>query len=212
MMCAVRFGFTEMIKEYFLNYFTYNSDITVDLKNNSTQVHTSSCEEFKISLIDTGLETMTAGRLRRVGQYLGDEPFFLTYGDGVADVELDKLLEFHRSKNALATMTGVQPQSRFGILEIDGYNMVTTFREKPRDEQVWINGGFFVLEPGVLDYLHEDADDVMWERQPLEDICAQRKLAVYKHNGFWKCMDTMRDRIQLEELWSNGGAPWRNWE
>lgn len=201
----------EMIKEYFLNYFTYNSDITVDLKNNKTRVHESSCEEFKISMIDTGQETMTGGRLKRVEKYLDGEPFFLTYGDGVSDVDLDKLLEFHQSKNCMATMTGIQPQSRFGILEIDGQDMVKTFQEKPQNEQVWINGGFFVLQPEVFNYLHEDADSVMWERQPLEDICDKRQLAVYKHAGFWKCMDTLRDKIDLNKMWKTD-PKWKSWK
>ncbi|MCD6446752.1 MAG: glucose-1-phosphate cytidylyltransferase [Candidatus Marinimicrobia bacterium] len=201
----------EVIKEYFLNYFAHHSDMTIDLKDNQVKVSDSSCEEFKISLIDTGLETMTAGRLKQVKKYLDNEAFMLTYGDGVSDVNIDKLIEFHKSKKGLVTMTGVQPQSRFGMLDIDDNDMVRTFQEKPKNENVWINGGFFVIEPDIFDYLHDDADDTMWERQPLEDICAKNQLAVYKHYGFWKCMDTMRDKIELNDLWEND-PKWKNWK
>lgn len=201
----------EMIKEYFLNYFALNSDMTIDMKDNKVKVSDTSCEEFKISLVDTGLETMTAGRLKRVEKYLKGERFMLTYGDGVSDVDINELIKFHESKKAMATMTGIQPQSRFGILDIDENDMVKTFQEKPQNENVWINGGFFVLEPEVFEYLHNDADDTMWERQPLEDICAQGKLAVYKHHGFWKCMDTLRDKIELNELWEKD-PKWKNWK
>jgi len=201
----------EMIKEYFLNYFALHSDMTIDLKDNIVNVSDTSCEEFKISLIDTGLETMTAGRLKRVEKYLNNESFLLTYGDGVSDVDIDKLIEFHKKKKGLVTMTGVQPQSRFGILDINENDMVSTFQEKPKTENVWINGGYFVIEPGVFDYLHDNADDTMWERQPLEDICAKNRLAVYKHHGFWKCMDTLRDKIELNDLWENE-PKWKNWK
>ncbi len=179
----------EMIKEYFQNY----------------------SDEFKISLIETGLETMTAGRLKRVQEYIGDKPFMLTYGDGVSDVDINKLIDFHTSKKALVTMTGIQPQSRFGILDIDENDMVKTFQEKPKNENVWINGGFFVLEPGVFAHLYDDADKIMWERQPLEDICEKRQLAVYRHHGFWKCMDTLRDKIELNDLWETN-PKWKNWK
>ncbi|MEA2076484.1 MAG: glucose-1-phosphate cytidylyltransferase [Candidatus Marinimicrobia bacterium] len=179
----------EMIKEYFHDY----------------------SEEFKISLVDTGLETMTAGRLKRVQEYLDNETFMLTYGDGVSDININKLIDFHKSKQALATMTGIQPQSRFGILDIDDDDMVKTFQEKPKNENVWINGGFFVLEPDVFDHLYPDADEIMWERQPLEDICGKRQLAVYKHHGFWKCMDTLRDKIELNDLWETN-PKWKNWK
>ncbi|MCK4812776.1 MAG: glucose-1-phosphate cytidylyltransferase, partial [Candidatus Marinimicrobia bacterium] len=201
----------EMIKEYFLNYFSYNSDLTIELKENHLKVHDTACEEFTISLIDTGLETMTAGRLKQVQEYIGNETFMLTYGDGISDININELIAFHRSKNGLATMTGIQPQSRFGILDIDENDMVLTFQEKPKNENVWINGGFFVLEPEIFSYLHDDADTVMWERQPLEDICKQKKLAVYKHHGFWKCMDTLRDKIELNELWEKD-PKWKKWK
>ena len=201
----------EMIKEYFLNYFALHSDMTIDLKDNKVKVSDTSCEEFKISLVDTGLDTMTAGRLKRVEKHIKDERFLLTYGDGVSDVDINKLIAFHDSKKAMATMTGIQPQSRFGILDIDENDMVKTFQEKPKNENVWINGGFFVLEPEIFNYLHDDADDVMWERQPLEDICGLNKLAVYKHHGFWKCMDTLRDKIELNDLWETN-PKWKTWK
>ncbi|MFA6617714.1 MAG: glucose-1-phosphate cytidylyltransferase [Candidatus Neomarinimicrobiota bacterium] len=201
----------EMIKEYFLNYFALHSDMTIDLKDNKVKVSDTSCEDFKISLIDTGLDTMTAGRLKRVEKYLNGEQFMLTYGDGVSDVNIDELLKFHENKKAMVTMTGIQPQSRFGILDIDENDMVKTFEEKPKNENVWINGGFFVLEPEVFNYLHDDADDVMWERQPLENICSEKKLAVYKHHGFWKCMDTLRDKVELNDLWENK-PKWKSWK
>ncbi len=201
----------ELIKEYFLNYFSHHSDLMIDMKSNKVNISDTSCEEFKVTLVDTGLETMTAGRLKRVRKYLNDETFMLTYGDGVSDVDVNALIKFHHEKGGLATMTGIQPQSRFGILDIDENDMVLTFQEKPKNENVWINGGFFVLEPGVFKHLHDDADDVMWERQPLVDICNSKKLAVYKHHGFWKCMDTMRDKIELNELWEND-PKWKNWK
>ena len=181
------------------------------IKDNKVNVSDTSCEEFKISLIDTGLETMTAGRLKRVEKYLNNETFLLTYGDGVSDVDINKSIEFHKEKKGLVTMTGVEPQSRFGILDIDENDMVSTFQEKPKTENVWINGGYFVIDPGVFDYLHDNADDTMWERQPLEDICAKKLLTVYKHHGFWKCMDTLRDKIELNELWEND-PKWKNWK
>ncbi len=201
----------EMIKEYFLNYSALNSDLQIDIKDNKVNVTGSCNEEFKISLVDTGLETMTAGRLKRVEKYLNGEQFMLTYGDGVSDVDINKLIDFHNSKKAMATMTGVQPQSRFGILDIDDNDMVKTFQEKPKNDNVWINGGFFVLEPEIFEHLHSDADIMMWERQPLEDICALNKLAVYKHYGFWKCMDTLRDKIELNDMWEND-PKWKSWK
>jgi glucose-1-phosphate cytidylyltransferase len=201
----------EMIKEYFLNYYSHNSDLTIDLSGNKVNVQESNCEEFRVSLIDTGLETMTAGRLKQVQKYVGEQTFMLTYGDGVSDIDINKLIAFHQEKHCLATMTGVQPQSRFGILDIDDEDMVRHFQEKPKNENVWINGGFFVLEPGIFDYLHDDADEVMWERQPLEDICRDRQLSVYKHKGFWKCMDTLRDKIELNQLWEKE-PKWKNWK
>lgn len=200
-----------LIKEYFINYFMHNSDITIDLKDNSTEVHSAQAEPFKVTLVDTGLETMTAGRLKQVQKYVGNKNFMLTYGDGVADVDINALVEFHEKSGKICTMTATQPASRFGILDIDSNNNVNAFKEKPSDESTWINGGFFVLTPKVFDYLHDDADDIMWERQPLEDLTKDRQLNVFKHKGFWKCMDTMRDKEDLEELWLKN-PKWKKWE
>ncbi|MBD3637576.1 MAG: glucose-1-phosphate cytidylyltransferase [Crocinitomicaceae bacterium] len=201
----------EIIKNYFLNYFMYNADCTVDLATNSVDVHHKHAENFKISLVDTGLETLTAGRLRRVKDYIGDEDFLLTYGDGVADVNIKELIQFHNENGKICTMTGVQPGNRFGVLEMDNNNVVKTFTEKPKENSGWINGGFFVLKPEVFNYLHDDADDIMWEAQPLSDLSKNGEIVVYKHHGFWKCMDTLRDKVDLEKLW-NTNPPWRIWE
>jgi glucose-1-phosphate cytidylyltransferase len=197
-----------MIKEYFANYFLHNADITVDLSNNSLEVHNNKAEPFKISLIDTGLDTMTAGRLRRVLPYVGNETFMLTYGDGVSNVPIDDLLAFHRSTGKVCTMTAIQATSRFGVIRMEDSGAIQSFEEKPADSGTWINGGFFVLEPGIADYLKPDADEVMWERQPLDDLARDGQIAAYRHHDFWKCMDTLRDKEELEQLWHDG-APWR---
>ncbi len=199
-----------MIKEYFLNYFKHNSDITVDLANNDVTVHETNAEPFKVTLVDTGLETMTAGRLKRVQKYVGNETFMLTYGDGVCDIDMNAQLEFHKEHGKSATMSIVQPGSRFGMIDIDENHNVRAFAEKPKEDGAWINGGFFILNPDVFNYLHDDADDIMWERQPLEDITEAGELMAYKHNGFWKCMDTLRDNQQLNEMWETN-PKWKNW-
>ncbi len=199
-----------MIKEYFLNYYQHNADVTVDLSDNSLEVHKNKAEKFKVTLVDTGLETMTAGRLKRVEQYVGNEPFMLTYGDGVANVDMKQELEFHQSHGKLATMCIVQPGSRFGNLDLSPDGQVNEFIEKPKDDGHWINGGFFILQPEVFKYLHNDADDVMWERQPLEDITKAGELMAYKHSGFWQCMDTLRDNQQLNHMWEDEPA-WKVW-
>lgn len=199
-----------MIKEYFLNYFIHSSDVTVDLSNNKVEVHQSNGENIKVTLVDTGLETMTGGRLKRVEKYIGNEEFLLTYGDGVCDVDMDKQMEFHRSHGRVATMTIVQPGSRFGIIDLDENNMVNKFIEKPKEDGAWINGGFFILKPEVFKYLKEDSDDIMWESQPLEDITKDNQLAAYKHHGFWKCMDTLRDNQDLNKLWDTKPL-WKRW-
>ena len=199
-----------MIKEYFANYFLHNADITVDLSNNGIEVHNNFAEPFKVSLIDTGLETMTAGRLKRVLPYLGDEPFMLTYGDGVCNVDLDALLAFHKKSGKLCTMTAIQATSRFGVLKMEEDGAITSFEEKPEDSGTWINGGFFVIEPGIKDYLPAGADDIMWERQPLDDLARDGQIAAYKHPDFWKCMDTLRDKEELEYLWQNDPL-WKKW-
>lgn len=199
-----------MIKEYFINYFLHNSDLTVDLKDNSLTVHNKPQEEFKITLVETGLETMTAGRLKRVKDYVGNEDFMLTYGDGVSSIDLDALVGFHKKHGKIATMTAIQPGSRFGIMDIGENDEVTAFQEKPSEDGAWINGGFFVLKPEIFDYLHEDADDVMWERQPLSDLAKDGQLAAYKYSGFWKCMDTLRDSVDLNILWEED-PEWKKW-
>jgi glucose-1-phosphate cytidylyltransferase len=199
-----------MIKEYFLNYHFHNADISVDLSNNEVEVHQSNAESIKVTLVNTGLETMTAGRLKQVEPYVKGEEFMLTYGDGVSDVDMAKQLEFHRKSGKIATMTIVQPGSRSGMLDLDDNNVVKQFTEKPKEDGAWINGGFFILKPEVFKYLHDDADDIMWERQPLEDLCSDGQLVAYKHHGFWKCMDTMRDNKDLNSMWRDN-PKWKNW-
>jgi glucose-1-phosphate cytidylyltransferase len=198
------------IKEYFMNYFIHNADVTVDLANNEIEVHQSKAESFKVTLVDTGVETMTAGRLKRVQQYVGDEEFMLTYGDGVSDVDMKSQLEFHKNHGKICTMTIVQPGSRFGTIVLGEGDVVEQFAEKPKEDGTWINGGFFILKPEVFKYLHDDADHIMWERQPLEDLTKDGELAAYKHHEFWKCMDTLRDNQDLNRMWLE--APrWKNW-
>ena len=199
-----------MIKEYFLNYYYHNADVTVDLENNQVKVHKNKSESFTVTLVDTGLETMTAGRLKQVEPYVGNEEFMLTYGDGVCDIDMDEELKFHHAHGKICTMSIVQPGSRFGMIELDKNNVVQKFVEKPKEDGAWINGGFFIMKPEVFKYLHEGADDVMWERQPLEDLASDGELVSYKHNGFWKCMDTLRDNQDLNRFWDEG-PKWRNW-
>jgi len=199
-----------MIKEYFMNYFMHNADITVDLKNNDIEVHDSKAEEFKITLVDTGLDTMTAGRLKRVQKYVDGDDFMLTYGDGVADIDINQLLAYHQEHGKTATMTAVQPGSRFGIIQMDEANVINSFIEKPQESGSWINGGFFVLKSSVFQYLLDDADQIMWEKQPLEDLASAGEIVAYKHNGYWKCMDTLRDKEELEEQWQ-ADPKWKSW-
>lgn len=199
------------IKEYFYNYYLHNSDVTIELANNNINVHYSETESFKVTLIDTGLHTNTAGRLKRIQKYVKDETFMLTYGDGVADVDLSALLDFHKSHGRLATLTSVQVPGRFGNLEIKEQGEVDSFIEKPAGDGMWINGGFFVLEPEIFKYLEGDVEDTQWEKEPLGAIAKDQQLAAYKHTGFWKCMDALRDRIELEAMWSSGNAKWKTW-
>jgi glucose-1-phosphate cytidylyltransferase len=199
-----------VIKEYFINYFMHNADVTVDLANNSVEVHNNFAEPFKISLIETGLDTMTAGRLKRVLPYVGDDTFMLTYGDGVCDVDINKLVAFHKNSGKLCTMTAIQATSRFGVLRIEDDGTIDAFEEKPEDSGTWINGGFFVIEPAIIKYLDGNMDDIMWERDPLNGLAADRQIAAYKHHDFWKCMDTLRDKEELEYLWDHN-APWKKW-
>jgi glucose-1-phosphate cytidylyltransferase len=196
-----------VIKEYFANYFLHQSDVTFDLENNSMEVHNRNAEPWKVTLIDTGDLTETGGRLKRVS-YLITGDFFLTYGDGVSSINIAELLDFHRSNGGLATMTAVQPPGRFGSLELRG-SEVTSFLEKPRGDGGWINGGFFVLSPRVLELI--ESDETLWEREPLESLARQGSLKAYMHKGFWQPMDTLRDKVFLERLWSEGRAPWKTW-
>jgi glucose-1-phosphate cytidylyltransferase len=201
-----------MIKEYFLNYYLHNSDITINLNNNNVEAHYSNTESFKVTLIDTGLETKTAGRLNRIREHLGDEDFMLTYGDGVADINLHELLNFHKNHRKIATITAVKPPSQYGGMRLDFDSRVKVFREKTDDDSIWINSGFFVLSPAVFRYINEDSDNVMWEDYPLEHLAADNELYAFKHHGFWKSMDAMRDKIVLDELWANNKAKWKTWE
>ncbi|MEO8820017.1 MAG: glucose-1-phosphate cytidylyltransferase [Ginsengibacter sp.] len=200
-----------LIKEYFLNYFLYNSDITVELKNNKVDVHFTNTESFTVTLVDTGIQTNTAGRIKKIEKYVSGETFMLTYGDGVSDVNIKKLLAFHQLHGKLATLTSIQLPTRFGTIETDETYVVKNFKEKPNDKDIWINGGYFVLEPGIFKYLQNDVEDVQWEKAPMEQIANDAQLMAYKHKGFWKCMDAMRDKIELEQLWENKKAKWKTW-
>ncbi|MFN3382620.1 MAG: glucose-1-phosphate cytidylyltransferase [Runella zeae] len=200
-----------MIKEYFINYFLYNSDITVELHNNNLNVLYTNAEAFKVTLVDTGLETNTAGRIKRIQDYVKDETFMLTYGDGVANINIQQLLDFHNKANKLVTLTSIRLPGRFGNLNINEEGTVTQFQEKPEGDGIWINGGYFVLEPGIFDYLKGNVDAIQWEKKPLVEIANHNQLAAYRHSGFWKCMDAMRDKIELEELWQTNQAAWKVW-
>ena len=200
-----------MIKEYFANYFLHQADVTIDMRNNKMEVHHKKAEPWKVTLVDTGLNTMTGGRIKRVQEYIGKNPFMLTYGDGVADVDLKKLAAFHKKSGGYATMTAIQNLGRFGAIDMKVNGKVRAFEEKPQGDGAWINGGFFVLQPEVFKYI-KDGDPTIWERGPLEKLAAEGKLSAYKHSGFWKCMDTLRDKIELEALWQSGKAPWKIWK
>ncbi len=199
------------IKEYFINYYLYNSDITVELGSNKMDVHYTTSESFKVTLIDTGLETNTAGRIKKIQKYINNETFMLTYGDGLSNVNIPELVKFHKSHKKLATLTSIQLPGQFGTLNINGDASVSHFREKPSGDGVWINGGFFVLEPGIFKYLEDDMENVQWEKKPLVEIANDNQLAAFRHYGFWKPMDALRDKIELEGLWENGKAPWKIW-
>ena len=198
-----------LIKEYFSNYFLHMADVTFDVGENRIEVHQHNSEPWKVTVVDTGVDTMTGGRLLRVRQYLDDSRFLLTYGDGVSDIDIRRLLEFHRSHRCKATVTAVQPAARFGALEFDG-DYVNQFVEKPKGDGRWISGGFFILEPQVFDYLSGDED--IWEQQPLRRLATEGQLAAYRHDGFWAAMDTLRDKTHLEELWASRRAPWKIWQ
>jgi glucose-1-phosphate cytidylyltransferase len=198
-----------LIKEYFSNYYLHTSDVTFDMRENKTQIHQNKAEPWRITLVETGEETMTGGRLRRVAPYLGEDDFCFTYGDGLSNVNIRALIEYHKQQNTLATLTAVQTTGRFGALDITN-KKVTAFKEKPRGDGAWINGGFFILSPKVLHYIEND--DTIWEQQPLETLAQEGQLSAFFHQGFWHPMDTLRDKNSLEELWSSGKAPWRLWE
>jgi glucose-1-phosphate cytidylyltransferase len=197
-----------LVKEYFANYFLHTSDVTFDLARNEMQVHHRHAEPWRVTLVDTGETTQTGGRLRRAAEYLDDDCFCFTYGDGLADVDITASIAFHRRHGRLATVCAVQPPGRFGALEMQG-ELIQRFQEKPTGDGAWVNGGFFVLSPGVIDYI--DGDDCIWEREPLESLARQGQLAAFRHEGFWQPMDTLRDKTKLEELWHGGAAPWKRW-
>jgi len=197
-----------MIKEYFANYFLHMSDVTFDMQENRMEVHHRHVEPWRVTLVDTGEQTMTGGRLRRVREYLDDENFCFTYGDGVSDINVTRLVEFHKSHGKAVTLTAIQPPGRYGALNLDG-SEVRSFEEKPKGDGSWINGGFFVLSPNVIDYIH--GDDTIWEAEPMEKLAAAGKVNAYFHDGFWQPMDTLRDKNRLEELWADGSAPWKIW-
>lgn len=199
-----------IIKEYFMNYFIHMSDLKVNLSQGSFEALNSYSENWNVAMVDTGLDTMTGGRIKRIQKYLNNEPFLLTYGDGVSDIDINELIQFHKSHGKAATITAVQPTGRFGAIDISDRNMVNSFYEKPAGDGGWVNGGFFVLEPEIFDYIA--GDEITWEREPLESLARENKLAAYKHNGFWKPMDTLRDKRELEALWNSGNAPWKLWE
>ena len=197
-----------VIKEYFANYFLHMSDVTFDMAQNRMEVHQNSAEPWRVTLIDTGADTMTGGRLKRVRDHIGDEAFCFTYGDGVADIDIAAQLAFHRAHKKLATVTAIQPPGRYGALDIDA-GRVLSFQEKPAGDGAWINGGFFILDPRVID--HIDGDQTSWEATPLVQLAAQGELMSYQHRGFWQPMDTLRDKNHLEDLWAGGQAPWKVW-
>lgn len=198
-----------IIKEYFANYILHMSDVTIDMVENKVEFHQNSAEPWRVTLVDTGEQSMTGGRLKRIQPYVQDETFFMTYGDGVANVDIDSLIKFHKEHKKAATVTAVLPPGRFGALDIDTLGKIKSFREKPAGDDSFINGGFFVLEPSIFDYIDDDLS--VWEQNPLEMLAKDSQLMAFKHTGFWQPMDTLRDKKHLEELWKSGGAPWKVW-
>lgn len=214
------FGFNEFviccgykqyaIKEFFADYYLHTSDVTFDFGNeNKMTIHKNSSEPWKVTIVDTGLRTQTGGRIKRTAEYLGNEPFMLTYGDGISSINIDELYKFHKAHGKIATITAVQPGGRFGMLDIDGAETIKSFKEKSKEDGGWINGGFMILNPEILDYL--DGDDCIFERYPLETMASMGELKAFRHEGFWQCMDTLRDKKLLEELWATDNAPWKVW-
>lgn len=207
-ICAGYKGY--IIKEYFANYFLHMSDVTFDMASNQMEVHRKNAEPWRVTIVDTGESTMTGGRLKRVEDYLDDEPFCFTYGDGVGDIDITSLVDFHRQHGKVATLTAVQPPGRYGALALGPESEVEHFQEKPEGDGAWINGGFFVLDPSAISYIN-GGDPTIWEREPLEALAAEGQLRAWKHRGFWRPMDTLRDKQQLEEMWDRGTAPWKTW-
>jgi len=201
----------EIIKEYFMNYYTNNSNVTIDLTDNKLEVHRNMCEPWKITLLYTGRDTMTGGRIKKARDFVGNESFMLTYGDGVANINIKELVNFHRQSGKLCTLTAYQPEGRFGILELEDDDTVINFQEKPKNENTWINGGFFVCEPQVFDYI-PDSNEAVWELEPLRNLAKDRQLNAYKHYGFWHPMDMLKDKEKLNKLWAENNAPWKMWE
>lgn len=201
----------EVIKEYFSNYFIRESDVTFDLKKNEMEIHNNNVEPWKVTLMDTGLSTMTGGRIKRIQEYINGDTFCMTYGDGVSNLDLQKLIQFHKDQNTFATLTAVQPPGRFGTFKM-GYEQtkIDSFKEKPQGDGAWINGGFFVLEPEIFDYI--EGDQTVWEREPMESLANDGKLSAFKHKDFWHPMDTLRDKNHLENLWNSGECPWKIWD
>jgi glucose-1-phosphate cytidylyltransferase len=199
-----------VIKEYFANYFLHKANVTIDLSKNKMDVLDSFAEPWKITLVETGLNTMTGGRIKRIQPFIGNEPFLLTYGDGVSNVDISKLVSFHKNHGKLATLTAVQPSGKFGALELSESGTVDSFQEKPKGDGAWINGGFFVLQPQIFDYIN-DGDSTIWERDPLENLSNEKELIAFKHNGFWRPMDTLRDKMELEKMWNSENCEWKIW-
>ena len=202
---------SHIIKDYFINYYSRYSDITVDMLNNSVEIHKVKTEPWKVTMLYTGEKTMTGGRIKKAQEYIKNERFLLTYGDGVADINVIDLIKHHEKQKRLITMTAVQPSGRFGVVSIKSDDRITSFKEKPKNEQAWINGGFFVCEPEVLDYIPEDNDSIVFEQEPLENLAQDLQLNAYKHYGFWRPMDTLKDKNDLTEMWQQGNAPWAVW-
>lgn len=199
-----------VIKEFFANYFLYSSDVTFDFSNNNMEVHRNTSENWKVTLVETGLNTMTGGRIKRIEKYIGKQAFCLTYGDGIADINISELIDYHKNSGKIVTMTAVNADQRFGVLNVTQNNEILEFREKAKKDNSLINGGFMVAEPEVFQYLEND--ETIFEQKPLETLASERQLNAYIHTGFWKCMDTKRDKDQLEAMWNSGNAPWKIWE
>lgn len=201
---------SHIIKDYFINYYTRYSDITVDMSNNSVEIHQHRNEPWKVTMLYTGPDTMTGGRIKKAQSYLKDKPFLLTYGDGVSDVDINELIKFHNKSGKIATLASIQPSGKFGAINIDDKGHVSSFLEKPKGDGAWINGGFFVCEPEIFDYI-EDSDNVIFEKEPLENLAKANQLNAFKHRGFWRAMDTLKDKNELTAMWLTGKAPWALW-